>query len=232
MIEPTIKSGRNSIAIQALIHQNQLRPPQAREKRLPGFLVPEDGDYRLGEGNPDDFFDTGRFGGRLLCALPGDGFAVCFTPAREFGRPKNKKDRIEDRGRIEKYSLAGGNEHILLVDDDEAMVNVFKDILEHIGYRVTWRTSPEKALELFESRPYYFDLVITDQRMPLMKGSELAGELLRIRPDMPIILCTGYSESISLEQAREIGFAAYILKPMGVETLAELIREVLESRRH
>ncbi len=232
MSEPTTKFEQSSVEIQTLIHPCLVGRQREAERRFTGIFCLESNNGRLINKDPDFFPDMDLLSGRFLCAHPRDGFSVSFRPVREFGRSKSDKGPVKKGGRIDGRSVTGGPEHILVVDDDEAMVNVFKDILEHIGYRVTWRTSPEEALELFRSRPFYFDLVITDQRMPRMEGSELAGELLRIRPDTPIILCTGYSESISMEQAREIGFAAYILKPMGVETLADLIREVLDSRLH
>jgi PAS domain S-box-containing protein len=95
-----------------------------------------------------------------------------------------------------------GKEHILFVDDDEQIVNVVQQILERLGYHVAARTSSVEALEAFQAQPEKFDLVITDMTMPNMIGTELAKRLIDIRPDIPIILCTGFSEAISEEKAK------------------------------
>ena len=105
-----------------------------------------------------------------------------------------------------------------------------KEALEHLGYKVTIRTSSTEALELFKAKPGYFDLVITDMSMPNMTGEELSREVMKIRPDMPIILCTGFSHIISKEKAREIGIQAFIMKPLVRKDLAETVRRVLDQK--
>ena len=94
-----------------------------------------------------------------------------------------------------------GNERILFVDDEEAVIAFGKRMMELLGYTVTATTSSTDALELFRQNPSGFDLVITDQTMPKITGSELATNFLEIRPDIPIILCTGYSSIIDEEKA-------------------------------
>lgn len=125
----------------------------------------------------------------------------------------------------------GGNERILFVDDEEALANLAVEMLSCRGYRVTSRTSSIDALNLFREDPQGFDLVITDMTMPEMTGDKLAQELLAIRGDVPIILCTGYNEHISEERALEIGIKEFILKPLDMGTLTRTIRKVFDDRQ-
>ncbi len=98
-------------------------------------------------------------------------------------------------------SIPTGSERILFVDDEEALVEMGEDILAELGYEVTSRTSSREALALLKEDPSRFDLVITDQTMPEMTGIELAGEVLAIRADMPIIMCTGFSHVVDADKA-------------------------------
>jgi PAS domain S-box-containing protein len=123
-----------------------------------------------------------------------------------------------------------GNEHILFVDDEEALVELAAEMLHLYGYKVTSKTSSKEALEAFQAAPDDFDLVITDQTMPDISGSELSKELLNIRADIPIILCTGYSAKISAEIAEKIGIADFFLKPFDTEKLLRSVRKVLNNR--
>lgn len=124
-----------------------------------------------------------------------------------------------------------GNEHILFVDDEEILCVVRHETLEHLGYEVTTRTSGIEALELFRLHPNRFDLVITDLTMPHMSGLELAKEIRRIRPDVPVILCTGYSAMITHETAKAAGIWRTVAKPLNLEDLATLIRTVMEEKK-
>jgi signal transduction histidine kinase len=121
-----------------------------------------------------------------------------------------------------------GTERILFVDDEKALVDIGVQLLEQLGYRVTARTSSIEALEAFRHQPEKFDLVITDQTMPNMTGEMLARELLHIRPDIPILLCTGYSELISEAQAKALGVRRLIMKPFVIREMSEAIRQVLD----
>ena len=123
--------------------------------------------------------------------------------------------------------LSTGSEKILFVDDEESMVKMGQQILERLGYKPEIRTNPVKALELFRSDPDLFDLVITDMTMPQMSGETLAKEILNIRPDMPVILCTGFSEKVNEESAKEMGISAFVLKPIVMRDIAHTIRKVL-----
>ena len=108
------------------------------------------------------------------------------------------------------------------------MVNTIPQMLEPFGYRVTARTSGIEALEAFRNIPNAFDLVITDMTMPNMTGKDLAKELMVIRPDIPIILCTGFSEKIDERRAKEMGIRAFVMKPIVMRQIAQTIREVLD----
>ncbi len=125
--------------------------------------------------------------------------------------------------------LSGGTEKILFVDDEELLVQVWDEILSQKGYRVTRMTSSLEALKLFTANPDFFDLVITDQTMPGLTGEALILEILKISPDIPIILCTGYSSKMSLERSLEIGAAGFCLKPLDQNKLLPLIRNVLDK---
>ena len=125
--------------------------------------------------------------------------------------------------------LPVGNERVLLVDDEPSLVHIGKQILERLGYEVTTRTSSLEALELFKIKSKKFDLVITDMTMPGMTGDQLAAEIIKIRPDMPIILCTGYSKNISEDKAKGMGIRALAMKPVVANQLANIVRHVLDE---
>jgi len=124
-----------------------------------------------------------------------------------------------------------GRENILFVDDEEALVEIGRGILERLGYRVVAKTSGLEALEVFKTKPDGFDLVITDQTMPKLSGFELAAELKKIRPDLPVILCTGYSDQVSPERLETAGIEELIMKPIPVRELAETVRRLLDRRQ-
>ncbi len=123
--------------------------------------------------------------------------------------------------------ISTGRERILLIDDEEIQVRSVQPMLERLGYKVIGKTDALESLEVFRTQPDVFDLVITDQTMPHMTGRELAEEFLRIRPDIPIILCTGFSEVIHEEEAKAIGIREFIMKPFSVSEMAEKIRKTL-----
>jgi len=124
-----------------------------------------------------------------------------------------------------------GTERILFVDDEEQIVQMVQQILESLGYHVTPRTSSVEALEAFMAKPDGFDLIITDMTMPNMTGAELALRLLKIRSDIPIILCTGFSELMDENKANAIGIRGYVMKPVIRDKIAGIIREVLDGCR-
>ena len=126
-------------------------------------------------------------------------------------------------------SLPKGSERILYLDDEASIASMAGQMLASLGYRVTERTSSIEALELFRSKPNDFDLVITDMTMPNLTGDRLAVELIKNRPDIPVILCTGYSQKVSDETVREIGIKALVHKPIVMADLSKIIRQVLDQ---
>ncbi len=123
-----------------------------------------------------------------------------------------------------------GKEHIVVVDDEEGIRAAYKNGLERLGFRVTTYGDPMELLDLVEQRQHDIDLVLTDQTMPGMTGLELTRELLVIDPDLPIILCTGYSDKLNTEVALKVGARKLLSKPVGIAQLAEAIRWVLDHR--
>jgi len=134
---------------------------------------------------------------------------------------------VTDSKIIEK--LPTGNEKILFVDDEESIVFIVQQILERLGYQVEVKINPVEALELFRSNPDQFDLVITDMAMPQMTGDKLVKEILNIRSEMPIIFCTGFSEKVAEENAKELGVKAFAMKPLVIRDLAMVVRKVLDE---
>lgn len=126
-------------------------------------------------------------------------------------------------------SFPTGSGHILLVDDDEVIVNLNKTLLEKIDYKVTALTSSVEALVLFQKDQDSFDLVITDMTMPKMTGKELAQQLLAIRPNLPIILCSGHSDLIDQQDAKAMGIRAYVMKPCSNKDFVMTVRKVLDD---
>lgn len=122
-----------------------------------------------------------------------------------------------------------GSEHILLVDDEQSIVSLNQQRLERLGYTVTGISDPKEALERIKEDSDRFDPVLTDMTMPGMTGDQLARKILDIRPGMPIILCTGYSERITTNSAEKLGLAKYLKKPLDMQTLADALREVLDG---
>lgn len=139
---------------------------------------------------------------------------------------REKKDKTDDR----ELTIPGGGESILLIDDEPALVETGKKTLQSLGYKVTALQNSKEALEVFRQKPDSFDLVITDQTMPYMTGYELAQSLFLIRRDISVILCSGYSETVSEEKVREIGIKGFMHKPITKRKLAAMIRRVLENK--
>ena len=124
-----------------------------------------------------------------------------------------------------------GAEHILFVDDEEAIVQFGQRALERLGYRVTTRTSSVEALDLFRAQPDRYDVVLCDVTMPIMSGIDLGIELMAIRSDVPVILMTGFSELVTREKAKNMGFRELVMKPFAVSDLAKTLRGVTEEAK-
>ena len=165
---------------------------------------------------------TGMSGAIQVYSEPGKGteFRV-YLPV--VGNASEKQEPKTDE------PLPGGCERLLLVDDEEGIIVVEKQVLERLGYQVTSRTSSIEALEAFRANPNKFDLVITDMSMPKMPGDKLANELIKIRPDIPVLLCTGFSETMTDEKMKSLGLKGVLMKPMMMKDLAQKIREVLDG---
>jgi PAS domain S-box-containing protein len=140
-----------------------------------------------------------------------------------------EKGLSEKQVTYSKAKIQGGTEQILLVDDEEAILTMEKRMLERLGYKVTARTSSLEALGSFRDSPDKFDLVITDMAMPNMPGDELSVELNKIHPDIPVLLCTGFSETLSKEKAASLGIKGFLLKPIVMKDIAQKIRELLDG---
>ena len=161
-------------------------------------------------------------GGAIYCYSElgkGSTFKVYLPAVERYLKPEQ---------RIEK-PIPTGNERILLIDDEPSLVNMGKQILQSLGYDVTTRTSSVEALELFKSQKDRFDLVITDMTMPKMTGESLSRELMKIRHDIPVILCTGFSARIDEKKALDMGIRAFVSKPILKREIAETIRAVLDG---
>lgn len=134
---------------------------------------------------------------------------------------------ITDEDEQEGYSCSA-HERILFIDDEPDVLSMTKSILERLNCSVVAFTDASDALKLFEDDPYAFDLIITDQVMPGMTGTALTKEILVLRKDIPVILCTGYSETVSPEMAREAGVREFVMKPVTKKEMGQAIRRVLE----
>jgi len=154
-------------------------------------------------------------------SLPGDGtiFTILFPVIDETPEMITK----------EVNEIPHGTETILFVDDEEIILNMTGKTISRLGYRVEKKLNPEDALDLFRSKPEMIDLVITDMTMPQMTGTKLAEKLKRIRSDIPVIICTGYSALIDGKKAKQHGIDAFIMKPVSILKIAKAIREVLDK---
>ncbi|MEN8189901.1 MAG: ATP-binding protein [Thermodesulfobacteriota bacterium] len=155
---------------------------------------------------------------------PGDGSTfVVYIPALD------EREKAEEK-RPRRSRLQSGNGHILVVDDEEFLVRVTKRQLEKLGYRVSATIDSKEALEMFQSDPDQFDLLVTDQAMPELSGAELALAVKAVRPNFPIILCTGYSNVLSKARCRAMGIDKYIIKPVIRNELSGAIRKLLDKK--
>ncbi|MBF0547406.1 MAG: AAA family ATPase [Candidatus Riflebacteria bacterium] len=123
-----------------------------------------------------------------------------------------------------------GSERILFIDDEEMLLEISQEILQSLGYTVTCKISPTEAFVLFRSAPNDYDLIITDLTMPDLPGDQLAIEVLKIRPEIPIILCTGYGETVNGKAKKFTGINRILLKPVTKQSFAKTIREVLDEK--
>jgi PAS domain S-box-containing protein len=164
-----------------------------------------------------------NYGGEIAVeSIPGKGttFRIYF--------PVAKAETMHRQDDCAICAAPGGNEHILVVDDETVVADINRKTLESLGYLVSTFTSSEKALEAFCIRPELYDLILTDMTMPRLNGLQLAEKISLVRPGMPIIICTGFSDQISEEKIRAIGIRKLIMKPVFRNDLAAAIRTTLD----
>ncbi len=155
-------------------------------------------------------------------SVPGKGSAFyVYLPAME--------EEITPSDKQEEEPPAGGRERILFVDDEPAIVNFGRSFLESLGYHVETEVNSVAALEKFKADPAAFDLVITDQTMPGLTGLELARNMLSIRPELPVILCSGYSAALSEQEVHAAGIKRFLAKPLDTIMLADTVRKLLDG---
>ncbi len=159
-----------------------------------------------------------------VCSEPGKGTAFnIYFPVIE--------ESLENHNTQIKTPVLIGTEKILVVDDEDEIVALEKQMLENLGYQVSSFKGSKEAFETFRANPDEFDMVITDMAMPNMSGDRLASELIKIRPDIPILLCTGFGEPMSEEKIAFLGVKGFLIKPISMKELAQKIREVLDKDR-
>lgn len=188
----------------------------------------------------DPFYTTKKQGegtGMGLAVVHGivNGYGGAVSVSSEPGKGTTFRVLLPSHGSLETeigdiatpLPAPGGKERILIVDDEPSLARMMREKLSRMGYDVTVKTNSLEALDLFRLQPYAFDLVITDQTMPHLTGIKLARELLSIREDLPIILCTGFSETVTPEAVKAAGVRKYMTKPFAFADLAGNIREIL-----
>jgi CheY-like chemotaxis protein len=139
--------------------------------------------------------------------------------------PRTVAAEIRPEGEDE--SLLKGTERVLLVDDEKPQAQSIRNMLNRLGYHVTVKTDAEQALAAFRNEPSRFDLVITDQTMPKLTGVQMAARLLELRPGLPILLCTGFSEHVDADGARAMGIRGFLMKPFSIREMARAIKAAL-----
>ena len=224
------------LSAQDLVANPSLQPGRFVELSVSdnGSGIPQDLQQRIF----DPYFttkETGKGSGMGLAIVHGiikscGGFITCRSQPGEgsvfaVNLPVFAGNAVPESRPVQ--SVPVGTERILFIDDEKILVDLARSMLERMGYAVTGRTSGLEALTTFRNQPDAFDLVITDQTMPGMTGIDLARSMLQIRPDLPIILCTGYSSQVSEEKARSFGIKGFAMKPLAKKDIAGLIRKIL-----
>ena len=198
--------------------------PEIRERIFDPYFTTKEVGKGTGMGLAIVHGIVQRYGGFIDCrSVIGEGtvFDVNLPVMAEGSFPEDVTDPI----------VPAGRESILFVDDEEILAEMAQRMLTRMGYTVTVRTTSLETLATFENQPDAFDLVITDQTMPGMTGLDLARRMLQIRPDLPIILCTGYSSQVSEEKAVSYGIKGFAMKPLAKKDIAALIRKILGERK-
>ncbi len=199
-------------------------PPEVREKIFEPYFTTKEVGKGTGMGLAITHGIITGYGGFITCESEPDKGTVfdIYFPA------------IEEKtvAAVKPVAVAPpGTGHILLIDDEKMLVELGKTMLERLGYLVTAMTSSTEALNIFQNQPYLFDAIITDQTMPDMTGLELSRQILQIRPEIPIILCTGYSTLVDEKRAKTEGIKGFLDKPITKKGIASLLRKVLDESK-
>jgi PAS domain S-box-containing protein len=197
--------------------------PEIRERIFDPFFTTKEVGKGTGLGLSMVYRIVKSCNGSIACnSRLGEGAEFCIL------LPALEGHAIEENGST--GHTPHGKEHILLIDDEEILAELGQAMLIRLGYHVTTRTNSLDALATFQNQPDTFDLIITDQTMPGMTGVDLARRILQIRPEVPIILCTGYSSLISEDKAKALGIKGFAVKPLAKKDIGELIRKVLDGK--
>ncbi|MFH1981463.1 MAG: ATP-binding protein [Pseudomonadota bacterium] len=197
-------------------------PAEIRERIFDPYFTDKSPGKGTGMGLSVVHGIVSNHGGAILVdSTPGQGttFHILFPLIDETAAP----------GRPPSDHLHTGNERLMFVDDEPELVDIATHMLTHMGYHVTAFSDPQAALEHFRKAPLACDLVITDMTMPRMTGTRLAESLQALRPDIPILLCTGYSDKVTAETARSMGISGFMMKPLSILDLSLTVRRVLDA---
>jgi PAS domain S-box-containing protein len=201
--------------------------PEVMQRIFEPYFTTKEKDVGTGLGLAMVHGITKKFGGTVLLeSQPGKGTAFYVYLPRENVDPAPQP--AEEKSAVQ--AAPAGSERILLVDDELELLSLGRDALERLGYQVVTTNNGIDALKEFSARPNYFDAVITDMTMPGMTGEKLAHKLIGIRPDIPVIICTGFSEQMDAQKAKALGIQAFLMKPLTLNHLAETLRTVLDSK--
>ncbi|MCP3899594.1 MAG: PAS domain S-box protein, partial [Desulfobacteraceae bacterium] len=242
------KNGAINIELKEItLHDNEL-PDSALQAGQYVRLTVSDNGIGMSQNTIHNIFDP-YFTTKKKGKGTGLGLAVVYGIVKEYGG-EIKVSSKEEKGTtftiylplMKKSSdsiiidnvpkTAMGTENILLVDDEVSVAKLESQMLSRLGYQVTVKTNSDDALSVFSSNPDSFDLVLSDMTMPNMTGDQLSKKILSIKPDIPIIICTGFSERINKEQAETIGVRGFLMKPVVKSELAQMIRDVLDESKN
>jgi len=199
--------------------------PEIREKIFDPYFTTKETGKGTGMGLAIVHGIVSSYGGTITCdSQPGRGttFDITLPALTEKADPAGESNGDDSK-------TTRGTGRILFVDDEAILIDMTRTMLERLGYQVTVRSSSLEALTSFQNQPDAYDLVITDQTMPGMTGIDLARRMLQIRPEMPIILCTGYSSLITEDKVKAAGIKGFALKPLTKSVIAKLINKLVPT---